>query len=794
MSLCISDGKNSDLPYRTNQLKAYFPPPDQWLYYTVTFNGRAVEFYRDGIHVETRFQTLIPDTANVPMLIGKCFGMGGPSDFFKGLLDEVRVYNRPLSSPEIYELYMKDAVGREKPVTSFGAVGITAAAYSKPGIIFADLDYRGLLAAPEDVDLAATLDDANGAEVVRTRIKMLPAWGRAEAIVDASNLPVGSYTLRVAAATGKPRAATIKWPGRVKGWEDVKVLNSFCWELLSEAPGRKPAGNYKFNNPRRGWVYVATEVEGDLTLTMRGAKPEIVHAASKATKPDATAGFPVMRWLDEGPHTIAVSGSGKLKRLVVRAVPMMLFWLYPCVGPGTGADSEFLIEHVLSPYNIINTHNYDASNKPGQFLDKWANELGRHLIQGLYPATYLKWNKLLKDDTARQQIWDQIAPHAGMNGPTFQGVSLDEFTAGNDRIMWTKSYYDEWIETCAKMLEDPKYAGRFIMPAYGYNMYDFEKSTAFLRMFIAHGSPLVEEWYLTERDTEEQAWIYINESAAAIEHRWRREIPGYTENAIKLLSYLQREIFNPGVDFKVHLEMQFEHFATRLEFFGLGGIGAYSSYNCNNGEYVRWVSELCRHYGLEGKTERLGTDPYECVQIRNPTFTNGTDNWALRPAERDSMAVKSHQGYGDMQERYPYRPWTDTTFLWSKRSAGNPNRFSQEIPNLEAGRLYFVRLWIGDYADLMAGALKGKACAVNMSVEGGEVWDDWYRTEAVTDKGDKGNAFAARGCQVQQLIFRAKGPTATLNISDWESDTKPGGPIGRELIFNDIDAQPYLEP
>ncbi|KKK85729.1 hypothetical protein LCGC14_2770380, partial [marine sediment metagenome] len=383
-------------------------------------------------------------------------------------------------------------------------------------------------------------------------------------------------------------------------------------------------------------------------------------------------------------------------------------------------------------------------------------------------------------------------PKTGMDRPTYQGVSLDEFTAGNDRIMWTKSYYDEWTETCAKILEDPKYAGRFIMPAHGYNMYDFEKSTAFLRMFIDHGSPLIEEWYLFERDTEEQAWVYINESGAAIEHRWKKEIPGYTEMAIKLISYLQREMWNPGVNFKVHLEIQVEHFATRPEFFGLGGIAAYSSYNCNNEEYVRWFSELCRHYGLEGNTERLGTDPYEPDQISNPDFIDGTKNWTLQPAEKDSMIVKSHKGYATMQEREPFRPWTAISFLWTRRSAEKPNVFSQEIRNLEAGRLYIARVWIGDYTDLKAGKLKGKKCAVNIRVDGGDVWDDWYRTRAY--RGKKSNMFTARGCQVQQIIFRAKGPTATLVISDWESDAEPGGAIGQELIFNNIDVHPFLEP
>ena len=41
-------------------------------------------------------------------------------------------------------------------------------------------------------------------------------------------------------------------------------------------------------------------------------------------------------------------------------------------------------------------------------------------------------------------------------------------------------------------------------------------------------------------------------------------------------------------------------------------------------------------------------------------------------------------------------------------------------------------------------------------------------------------------------LFRAKAPTAKLTISDWTSADEPGGPIGQELIFNFVEAQPYF--
>ena len=42
-------------------------------------------------------------------------------------------------------------------------------------------------------------------------------------------------------------------------------------------------------------------------------------------------------------------------------------------------------------------------------------------------------------------------------------------------------------------------------------------------------------------------------------------------------------------------------------------------------------------------------------------------------------------------------------------------------------------------------------------------------------------------------IFRAKGSTARLTVSDWVSPEGPGGPIGQQLMYNFVEVQPYLE-
>jgi hypothetical protein len=781
----ISDGKNFDRPYKSSYHQPYFPPANKWLFYTLTFDGRNVETYRDGVHVETRLLTLIPDTKNVSMLIGKCFGMGGTSDYFKGLIDEVRIYNRPLSNQEVYKLYMRDAKGRAKHTDDFESINIKPIVMARAGRVFADLDYRGLVPTTKDLTIKADLLDAQGTVVAKGSIKILPVWGRAEVVFDTAKLPAGKYTVSATATKGKPATLSVDWPGRAKGWENIKVFNNFVWELLNESPGAKPDEKYTFNNPRRGWVYVLTVGEDTMTISLDGAKPDAVRARGKGGRQES------MRWMPKGECTLAVKGAGGLKSLIVRSVPTLYFFHYPHVGPGSGHDHDYLVEHVLSPYNTLDTHNYDP---PAQaYRLKWAYEMGLQVIEQQYPP--FEWNKLLKDETARQVIWDFVAvDSAGMNNPEYVGVTLDEFAPGNDRIMWTKSYYDEWTEVIAKIMEDPKYKDRLVIPFISYAMFEYEKSSAFMRMFIEHDSFLANEYYIDERDTEEQAWLHINEILADLVDEWEQAAPGYVEHTIATLSCLEREGWNAAVNYNVFMEMQYEHLATRPEFFGLAGIGVYTSYHSLSEEYVRWISKLTRHYGLEGNTERLGTAPYNSVQIRNPEFLNGTEDWTLRSAEKNSMAVKSHKGYGAMQRRYPYRGWTETPFLWTKRSAQKPNVFSQELRNLEPGKLYIARVWIGDYTDLTGGKLKGKKCAVNIGVDGGEIWDDWYRTKAFKNKGEKSNFFTTGGCQVQQILFRATGTSGTLTISDWQSAAEPGGLVGQELIFNRIDVHPYLEP
>jgi glucose/arabinose dehydrogenase/PKD repeat protein len=73
-------------------------PLSQWSYLTVVFNGSQVQFYLNGTLVSTK-----PMSANITAR-GNSLYIGAdvaPSQFYKGLLDDVRIYNRVLTQTEV---------------------------------------------------------------------------------------------------------------------------------------------------------------------------------------------------------------------------------------------------------------------------------------------------------------------------------------------------------------------------------------------------------------------------------------------------------------------------------------------------------------------------------------------------------------------------------------------------------------------------------------------------------------------------------------------------------------------
>jgi hypothetical protein len=252
----------------------------------------------------------------------------------------------------------------------------------------------------------------------------------------------------------------------------------------------------------------------------------------------------------------------------------------------------------------------------------------------------------------------------------------------------------------------------------------------------------------------------------------------------------------PESDFRVHLDMQMQTLATDPAFFGLGGVQPYRS-NYVNEEILNCMGRMLRHYAIEGRTDRMLSDPYELKYIANPDFAEGAKQWQVTAAEEGSVTPGKLAGYGSVQGRYPASLQGDT-FMLMRRSAKAANILSQEIKGLTTGRLYSMKLITADYADLKAGKTRQAAVPISVAVDGAALQPGGFSEPFPSDHtkaklapfNTKESTF---WMTYHYLTFRATGPTAQLTIKDWTSDTDPGGPAGQQIMVNFVEIQPVLE-
>ncbi|MBU1737076.1 MAG: fibronectin type III domain-containing protein [Proteobacteria bacterium] len=81
-----------------------------WKFYCMSYDGTTLDAYMDGQLVDSAPKTL-HIASNNAALARHWWSGSSTSTRFTGLMDEVRIYNRPLSSTEIHDLYIQDAPG-----------------------------------------------------------------------------------------------------------------------------------------------------------------------------------------------------------------------------------------------------------------------------------------------------------------------------------------------------------------------------------------------------------------------------------------------------------------------------------------------------------------------------------------------------------------------------------------------------------------------------------------------------------------------------------------------------------
>ena len=387
------------------------------------------------------------------------------------------------------------------------------------------------------------------------------------------------------------------------------------------------------------------------------------------------------------------------------------------------------------------------------------------------PKSYAVWSEALR------------------KGPHFSALIADEFYP---RV---EAQFAVWSEALQRLRAEGALGDRKFYAYVSGDLWAHAHTRDFARLLMAGDDRLVWEVYLLEKATEAEARDYLARQLAQRMLAWQRVQPGVENHMIVALSVLSTppallQNCNPGVDFKVWMDLQVQALANEPAFAGIRGLLWWTSGYAEE-ETVRWEAKLFRHYCIEGHTERLSSDPYVLPHLVNPDFALGRYGWEIQTAEEDSVQVRSLERYGELSGRR----WSTRqgelpgdTFLWMRRCERGANTFSQELRELQPGRLYSLKMLVADYRDLVEGGSGKGPYGVRIEIQGADVegsrgFDCPFRTRQFRDDYHVGYFWR---------VFRATAPTARLAVSDWDG-TERTGQIGQELAFNFIEVQPYLE-
>ena len=591
-----------------------------------------------------------------------------------------------------------------------------------------------------------------------------------------------------------------------------KILNNLVTELVNAREhGLLKKTTIHFDTPVTGWYCIA--IEGPATIRLDDEVRPLCAGQKKSHPTEA------MRHLAPGGHRLSIEGQPS--ELTVRKIPVLQHAFYHAgdmwnLDHGPFDDWTFLKRHVLANINVIisggarNPPHFAESKKAGlrwisnadgtahyareDHLQEW-KQLGRHwLTTAVNPFRR-------RQDVTVDEAYEAWSRSVGLNQPLMDGVIVDEFGGGD------QPKYAAFSKAIARIYANPKFRGKTYSPySYGSGILSNDLSRNFARASAKGGGHVCIERYLVEQPTRKAAEKHIHEQFHSGWNmpRFEQDFPGVVGHTVMVLGYMSAvgESLNvdPGVDFKVYMDLQMHALATQPAYAGLAGLQQYTCSYADD-ETIRWASRLFRHYAIEGKNNLLSNKlgyRYRLTHIQNPDFADSTSGWSTQPAEPGSLVVKSHPDYGYLQFRYN-RDGKGDTFLWTKRSAKRANIFSQQVRNLVPGRLYSLKMVTADHRDLVQQQQAKRSHAVSIRIKNVEIlpgekksfqsiFPNHYARPVGNFKG--GRSFYMN---YHWRVFRAQQTTARLTVTDWKDSTTPGGPVGQELMFNFIEVQPYFE-
>jgi hypothetical protein len=128
-----------------------------------TWDGSMLRLYVDGVLQPDVAVNLTPANNNRAVNIGFTWGGGTPRRFFRGVVDEIEVFNRALSEPEIEAIFQADSAGKCKTTTlSFTAASATTSDFHDAAQVQAQLTTTGGAPVP-NVTVTFTLGAGSSA-------------------------------------------------------------------------------------------------------------------------------------------------------------------------------------------------------------------------------------------------------------------------------------------------------------------------------------------------------------------------------------------------------------------------------------------------------------------------------------------------------------------------------------------------------------------------------------------------------------------------------------------------------
>jgi hypothetical protein len=596
------------------------------------------------------------------------------------------------------------------------------------------------------------------------------------------------------------------WPLSALAQPQLQRLNNLTALLLEAAPTR--AGEtFSFTRPLTGWIFIsaATSGDGEAGLDLDGNEQDTILLRS-GSGPDHEA----MRHVTAGNHVLrAASGStATIKKITVKAIPELMYCglgFNPQIKSFGAYDMAFLQRDVLP--NITTMIIPYGLKLDDSVINSWHRQGKRFLAETSLNAT-------AKTADEHAAYWTSFL----RNAPFLDGIIIDEFIVNQPISEWLpvvsperqarfdkeKADYELYSQALKKIRADSQFDSKTIYVYVGGSGRKLNQEiigTNVIRTLIDCGYFVVPERYVHERSGEQGSRQALREFVEGLAD-WEAKEPGVKKQMVITFALFSMPFLSnnkqPNVDYHVWMDQQVNTVANDPALHHIAGLNWWTSLLADE-ESVRFVGKLYRHYAIEGKTNMLTTDPLFLTHIQNADFEHGTEGWTLHPAEEGGITAKSFPRYGRIEGRYmglihpPDPEHIGDTFLTMKRSEKGPNTFSQTIKNLQPGRLYSFEMFVCDYNDLRAPRPKKPEetkPGASVVIDGADV--DRARSFAETYASNPEPQTPVCITYYWKL-FRAKGTSATLTVSDWPESGQPSAPFGQEQAFNFIEIQPYHE-